>query len=207
MFLSDSKETILSVIQKKILIHQTDSNYPSGQTTDSRKNVFQLIETPHTKKYAYGIHVTCITEWFPVRQAVPPCVQISVQWSSVLWLTRSVGPFSKEELTKWNWLHLEKQIFLQIAKQFPHFMETTVFATTRHFHLRLCQINPVHAILSPVYLGLFLDAFAKLRKVTLSFAILSFCPRGTPSASTGRIFMRFDIWLYFKSMSVKFEFN
>ena len=39
-------------------------------------------------------------------------------------------------------------------------------------------------------------AFSKLRKVTISF-VLSVCPSAwNNSASTGRIFMNFDVWVF-----------
>jgi len=59
-------------------------------------------------------------------------------------------------------------------------MGTTVFTTAKHLPQQLCQIDPVYDILFPGYLELFLDAFVKLRKVTIIFVILSVCPYGTP---------------------------
>ena len=50
----------------------------------------------------------------------------------------------------------------------------------------------------------FLGAFAKLRKTTRIF-VLSVrpfvCPRGTNSAPTGQIFMKFDAWMFYGNMS------
>jgi hypothetical protein len=43
----------------------------------------------------------------------------------------------------------------------------------------------------------FLDAFAKLRKATISFVMFispSFCLHERKSATSARIFMKFDIW-------------
>jgi len=52
-------------------------------------------------------------------------------------------------------------------------------------------------------------AFAKLRTATISF-VMSVCPSvrrsaWINSAPTGRIFMKFDIWISFESVSVKFQ--
>jgi hypothetical protein len=52
-----------------------------------------------------------------------------------------------------------------------------------------------------------LGAFAKLRKATISF-VISVCPsKWNNSARTGRIFMKFDIWMFFENMSRKFKFH
>ena len=61
----------------------------------------------------------------------------------------------------------------------------------------------------------FLDAFAKLRKATTSFVMSarpSVCASVHPSewnksALTGWIFMKFDIWEFFESLSRKFKFH
>jgi hypothetical protein len=50
----------------------------------------------------------------------------------------------------------------------------------------------------------FLGGFAKLQKKTISF-VISVCPSLLPSvwnnsAATGRIFLKFDIWGFFKSV-------
>jgi hypothetical protein len=53
----------------------------------------------------------------------------------------------------------------------------------------------------------FLGAFAKLRRATISF-IMSVCPHGSyNSAPTGRIFMKFYIWVIFENLSKKLEFH
>jgi hypothetical protein len=60
-----------------------------------------------------------------------------------------------------------------------------------------------------------LGAFGKLRKATISFVIsvrLSLSPSVRPSAwkksaPTGRIFMPFDIWRFFETLSRKFNFH
>jgi hypothetical protein len=49
----------------------------------------------------------------------------------------------------------------------------------------------------------FLGAFAKLWKVAISFVmcvLLSVCLHGTTLASTGQIFMKFDIWVLFENL-------
>ena len=54
----------------------------------------------------------------------------------------------------------------------------------------------------------FLGTFAKLRKVTATF-VMSVCPsvhlHGNNSAPTGRIFMKFDIRVFFENLSRKFK--
>ena len=61
-----------------------------------------------------------------------------------------------------------------------------------------------------------LDAFAKLRKVAISFVMsvcLSVCLSSVRpyewnnSAPTGRIFMKFDIWVFFENLSRIFKFH
>ena len=55
----------------------------------------------------------------------------------------------------------------------------------------------------PVILG----AFAKWRQATISF-VMSVCPSAwNYSAPTGWILVKFDIWLFFGSLSRKFKFN
>ena len=52
----------------------------------------------------------------------------------------------------------------------------------------------------------FLGAFPKLRKATISF--MSVCPSArNNSASTGRIFTKFDIWVFLENLSRKFKFH
>jgi hypothetical protein len=48
-------------------------------------------------------------------------------------------------------------------------------------------------------------AFSELRKATISFMSV-FPSTWNNSAAKGRIFMRFDIWVFFDSMSRKFKF-
>ena len=63
--------------------------------------------------------------------------------------------------------------------------------------------------------GGFLGAFTKLRKATISFVMyvcLPVRPSVRPSwwnrsAPTGRIFIKFDIWLFFENLSGKFKFH
>jgi len=53
----------------------------------------------------------------------------------------------------------------------------------------------------------FLDASAKLRRATFSF-ITSVRPSArNNSATTGRIFMKFDIWILYENLSSKFKFH
>jgi hypothetical protein len=115
VFLTDRKEIVLSFIwkyfsfSKRTPITQTVRRLKAGKT-------FSSWLKHHTKVYAYGIHITGITEWFPVSQAVPPRVQISVHWAGLLWLTRSIRASSEEKVTIWHGLHLEKLIVPQLAK-------------------------------------------------------------------------------------------
>ena len=50
------------------------------------------------------------------------------------------------------------------------------------------------------------DAFAKLRKATISF-VMSVCLSARNSAPTGRIFMKFDITVFFEHLSEKFQLH
>jgi hypothetical protein len=55
--------------------------------------------------------------------------------------------------------------------------------------------------------GPVLCAFAKLLKTTISF-VMSVCPSvWDNSAPTGRIFMKFGIWLFFENLSREFKFH
>jgi hypothetical protein len=57
------------------------------------------------------------------------------------------------------------------------------------------------------YILTVLGAFAKLRKATISF-FMSVCPTAwNKSASTGRIFMKVGIWVFFENLSRKFKFH
>ena len=52
-----------------------------------------------------------------------------------------------------------------------------------------------------------LDAFSKLRKATIG-VVMSVCLSAwNNSAPTGRIFMKFDTWVFFESRSRKFKFH
>jgi len=58
---------------------------------------------------------------------------------------------------------------------------------------------------SIVILSCVLGAFGKLLKATVSFVLpvcLSVHPHEKNSAPTGRIFMKFDIWLFFDNLSI-----
>jgi hypothetical protein len=55
----------------------------------------------------------------------------------------------------------------------------------------------------------FLGAFAKLGKATISFVVSvrpSVSPHGTTRPAPGRIFMKFDIWVFFETPG-KFKFH
>jgi hypothetical protein len=54
---------------------------------------------------------------------------------------------------------------------------------------------------------LWIDAFAKLRIATISFDISEYAFAWNNSASTGRIFMKFDIRVFFENLSRKFKFH
>ena len=64
----------------------------------------------------------------------------------------------------------------------------------------LCKVVPLHLI-KLFNLHAFLGAFAKFRKAADSF-VRSVCPSVcNNSALTGRIFMKFDIWVFFENSS------
>jgi len=55
----------------------------------------------------------------------------------------------------------------------------------------------------------FFGAFAKLRQATISF-VMSVCPpvrNGKLEALNGRIFIKFDIYVFFDNLSRKFNFR
>jgi hypothetical protein len=52
-----------------------------------------------------------------------------------------------------------------------------------------------------------LDVFAKLRKACTSFAISVCLSAWNNSAPSGRIIMKFDIWVFFENMSRTFKFH
>jgi len=59
-----------------------------------------------------------------------------------------------------------------------------------------------------VSFSLFLGAFEKLRRATISF-VMSARPSSALNYSgpTGQIFMKFDIWVFFENMPRKFNFH
>jgi hypothetical protein len=63
--------------------------------------------------------------------------------------------------------------------------------THTHTHYRNDRLHLTH----------FLVAFAKLQKVTVSLVTSVRLSAWNNSAPTGRIFMKFDIWVYFENMS------
>ena len=53
----------------------------------------------------------------------------------------------------------------------------------------------------------FLGSCEAMRKATINFAV-SVCPSAwNNSTSTGRIFMKFDIWVFFENLLSKFNFT
>jgi len=82
-----------------------------------------------------------------------------------------------------------------------------------HVHKRpphvsvLIVINPVHGITTHFKIN-FLGMFAKLRKATINF-VMPVCPSVCMEklAPTGRIFMKFDIPLFFKNLLRKCKFH
>ena len=59
-----------------------------------------------------------------------------------------------------------------------------------------------------LYCGLlWIDAFAKLRRATISFVMSVYAFAWKNSTSTGQIFMKFDIYLFFENLSKKFKFH
>jgi hypothetical protein len=147
--------------------------------------------------YAHSIHMTGITEWFPVRQAVPPCVQISVQLAGLLWLTRSITASSKEKVNIWNGLSLEKLTFPQLTKKLPAFYG--------NYHVHNGQIFAPATLshwssLSYSLVSLFRIIFrrvCKIENVTLIFVILSVCTHGTPRLLLDGFLWIFYIWIFF----------
>jgi hypothetical protein len=84
----------------------------------------------------------------------------------------------------------------------------------RHTH-NVCVC--VHSCLSCLackshfFCAVLLDAFPNCEKRLLTSSCLSFCPSvrlsaWNNSASTGRIFIEFDIWVFFENLSRKFQF-
>ena len=53
----------------------------------------------------------------------------------------------------------------------------------------------------------FLGAFAKLRKATISFVMSGRPSAWNKSAPTGRIFMKFDIWVFFRKSVERIQFS
>jgi hypothetical protein len=54
----------------------------------------------------------------------------------------------------------------------------------------------------------FLTRSQKLQKATISFFMHVYLSAWNNSASTGRIFMKFDIWVsFFKNLPRRFKFN
>jgi len=58
-----------------------------------------------------------------------------------------------------------------------------------------------------IELTVFLRAFAKYRKATISFVVSVRPPAWNNSAFTGRVSMKFYIWACLENLSRKFEFN
>ena len=85
-----------------------------------------------------------------------------------------------------------------------------LFPTIRRHLRRLCAKLSGAASYN-ASLCSFLGAVAELRKATLSFVMpVSSSVRLSAwnnSAPTGRIFMKFDIWIFFESLSRKFKFH
>jgi len=60
------------------------------------------------------------------------------------------------------------------------------------------------------FFSLYLGAFAKLRKATISFVICvrpSVRPHGKTRLPLKRVFMKFDIWVFFEKLSTNFKFH
>jgi hypothetical protein len=72
-----------------------------------------------------------------------------------------------------------------------------------YHHTLLSRLQVSHI---SIYIGV-LDAFAKLRKATLSFVKSVFPSALRNSAPTGYIFMKFDIWVFFENLSREFKFH
>jgi len=52
-----------------------------------------------------------------------------------------------------------------------------------------------------------IGAFPKLREATISFVLYALPSAWNNSTNTGRIFMKFDIWVFLENLSRKFEFH
>jgi hypothetical protein len=57
------------------------------------------------------------------------------------------------------------------------------------------------------FLEQFLGAFAKLRKGTISFDLTVRASAWNNSAPTGRIFMKYDTWVFFEKLWRKFKLH
>jgi len=92
----------------------------------------------------------------------------------------------------------------------------SVCATDRRIFLqtRLCSFSAVSCVFCNTLLASLLPccsvhciAFAILRKATVSF-VMSVCPFAwNTSSPTGRIFMKFDIWVFFENLSGNLRFH
>jgi hypothetical protein len=83
------------------------------------------------------------------------------------------------------------RVILTVNRNFFPKQQKLVFLTETHY--ALCFIGTQ-----------FLGAFAKLRETTNNF-VMSVCPSAwNNSAPTERIFMKFDIWVFFENLARKF---
>jgi len=72
--------------------------------------------------------------------------------------------------------------------------------------LSVYQFISVSVVMNDIW-RLFLGAFTKLREATVSFAMSIRPSARNDSAPTGRIFMKFDIWVYFEKLSRIFKIH
>jgi hypothetical protein len=109
-----------------------------------------------------------------------------------------------------------KQVFLNsFARKRQYWREiwSVLFNRDREIVLIISLLldRAVIYIKTKVYHHWIIRAFAKFGKATITF-VMYVCPPACPttwnnSAPTGRIFMKFDIWVFFENMSKKYKFH
>jgi hypothetical protein len=84
-------------------------------------------------------------------------------------------------------------------------VNSEVQATTETCHKMLEDKRKLGDHTKPAFTFRLLGAFAKFRKATISF-ITSVCPPVRPHGKTRRIFVEFDMCVFFGNLSKKFKF-
>jgi hypothetical protein len=151
-----------------------------------------------------------LTDFFPLRIAsmcvlnIPLCVAALTQHNilSSMYLISSLCILIYEG----------RKSCSECCEQRPRWLRSYLVAKNKRLCSLKCITTPYagHVGCSPHYHtteNTFLDAFAKLRKATISF-VMSVCPSSlSNSAPTRRIFMKFDIWVFFERLLRKFKFH